>query len=161
MKKLHIIPLLLSVTLLFGCSVGGSSNNSNNSGGNGGTTGDNNNTGENNNSGGNDNNNNNDDNGSSSGENNNSGNNGQNSGSENQDGNQDEEPLPAIDYVKVFAESANYSHVYAWTVSDGKTTELVGKWPGTNLKEYDSTWLTYDFEGYTALNFIFSKGGNG
>ena len=73
---------------------------------------------------------------------------------------EEEEPLPAIDYVKLFALKEDYSHVYAWTGSGGSATQLVGSWPGTQLKEYDELWNTYDFEDYTSFNFIFSKNGN-
>lgn len=71
-----------------------------------------------------------------------------------------EEPLPAIDYVKLFALKDDYTHVYAWLGSGGTATTLVGSWPGTKLQEYDEIWNTYDFEGYTSLNFIFSNNGN-
>ena len=68
--------------------------------------------------------------------------------------------LPAIDYVKVFAPKEKYTTVYAW-VGD---TKLVGNWPGTTMVEADdygtpTKWNTYDFTGYTSLNFIFSNGG--
>ena len=54
-----------------------------------------------------------------------------------------EETLPPIDYVKVFAYSSSYTHVYAWL--DDKT-ELLGKWPGTQMSKYDEEWNTYDFK---------------
>ena len=67
-----------------------------------------------------------------------------------------EKPLPAIDYIKVFVEPC-WENVYAWKVDSGKTTEIVGKWPGTKLKSYDENWKTYDFPEYTALNIIFNS----
>ena len=67
--------------------------------------------------------------------------------------------LPAIDYVKIFALKKEYTTVYAWTTNP--TTKLVGDWPGTSLTSYDDTWYTYDFEGYTSLNFILSNAGQG
>lgn len=80
-------------------------------------------------------------------------------GGEEQQGGQGEE-LPAIDYVKVFADSKQYTHVYAW-LDDKAQTQLVGAWPGTQMSEYDSSWLTYDFKDHTSFNIIFSKGGSG
>ena len=76
------------------------------------------------------------------------------------EGGDDEEPLPAIDYVKVFALKEDYSHVYAWTGSGGTATQLVGAWPGTQMESYDDYWNTHDFENYTSFNLIFSSNGN-
>lgn len=69
---------------------------------------------------------------------------------------QSSEELPAIDYVKVFADKTNYTHVYAWL--DNKT-ELVGGWPGTKMNSYDDEWLTYDFLDHTSFNIIFNNNG--
>jgi len=68
-----------------------------------------------------------------------------------------EPELPPISYVQVFAPTL-YSHVYAWINESGGVNELVGGWPGTLLKPYDDDWKTYDFQGYTAFNVIFSTG---
>ncbi|MGI6714534.1 MAG: alpha-amylase family glycosyl hydrolase [Bacilli bacterium] len=68
-----------------------------------------------------------------------------------------ETSLPPISYVQVFAPHT-YSHVYAWINASGGANELVGSWPGTFLKPFDEDWLTYDFQGYTALNVIFNTG---
>lgn len=65
--------------------------------------------------------------------------------------------LPPISYIQVFA-PVNYTHIYAWIVDNGQTTELCSKWPGTYLKNYDNEWKTYDFPGYTSLNVIFNEG---
>lgn len=67
--------------------------------------------------------------------------------------------LPPISYVQVFA-PITYSHVYAWTNTNGQVNELCGKWPGTKLKEFNSEWKTYDFPGYDSLNIIFNIGSN-
>ncbi|MCR4911511.1 MAG: Ig-like domain-containing protein [Bacilli bacterium] len=67
---------------------------------------------------------------------------------------EEEEPLPTINYVQVFA-PAEYSTVYAWIGEGASATKLLGEWPGKPLKDYDDTWKTYDFPGYTALNVIF------
>lgn len=63
--------------------------------------------------------------------------------------------LPAIDYIKVFVES-HYTSVWAWTDKGN----LFKAWPGEALKDYDSSWKTYDFEEYTSLNIIFSENGS-
>ena len=69
-----------------------------------------------------------------------------------------EDVLPDIDHVKVFCPS-DWTHLYAWT---DKGTVL-GAWPGssTALKSYSTGWKTYDFTGYTNINFIFNKGNGG
>ena len=78
------------------------------------------------------------------------------SSSETSSTNSSTEELPAIDYVKVFADKTNYTHVYAWL--DNKT-ELVGGWPGTKMNSYDDEWLTYDFLDHTSFNIIFNNNG--
>ena len=145
MKRLHkIIAIILASSFLFACSnqsTTPSGNNGNNNNGNTDVT--------------------------PSGDNGNNGNTDGDNGNTNPStpddshGGGEDEVLPAIDYVKVFAESAKYSHVYAWVTEGGKTTELVGKWPGTNMTSYDDTWLTYDFKDHTSFNIIFNKNGNG
>ena len=65
--------------------------------------------------------------------------------------------LPPISYVQVFA-PVTYTHVYAWINTNSGVTELCNSWPGTLLKEYNSEWKTYDFQGYSQLNVIFSTG---
>ena len=76
-----------------------------------------------------------------------------------QNSSSEDESLPAIDYVKVFAWKTTYTYTYAWIGSGNQVTKLVGDWPGTALQPYDSEWLTYDFEGYTSFNIIFSNNG--
>ena len=61
-----------------------------------------------------------------------------------------------IDYVQVFA-PVEYENVYAWQTTSSGTVELLGKWPGTQLKSYNEKWKTYEFKGQTSLNFIFNK----
>ena len=73
---------------------------------------------------------------------------------------EEEEQLPAIDYVKISALKKDFSTIYAWTENNGKPTELIGSWPGKAMDSYDETWNTYDFIGYTSLYFIFSNNGN-
>lgn len=66
--------------------------------------------------------------------------------------------LPHINHLKVL--TTGYTHIYAWEEAQGKVTEHLGKWPGTELKRYDEAWMTFDFpEGMTATNLIFSDGG--
>lgn len=70
----------------------------------------------------------------------------------------DEEDLPTIDYVKVFADITEYNHIYAWVGSGSEVNKLCGEWPGSNLNQYDSEWLTYEFHDYTSFNLIFNDG---
>lgn len=67
--------------------------------------------------------------------------------------------LPEISYVQVFA-PVHYTHIYAWVDDSNGTKELLGSWPGTKMKNYDQEWNTYDFVGYTSVNFIFNIGSN-
>ena len=71
------------------------------------------------------------------------------------------EHLPAINYIKVLCPT-EYTTLYAWTVEGGKTTAVLGDWPGSStvLAPYDSDWKYYDFTDYQDINFIFSIGGN-
>ena len=68
-----------------------------------------------------------------------------------------EPDLPPISYVQVFC-PVDYIYIYAWQNTNNGVKELVGKWPGTQLKQYDDEWKTYDFQSETALNLIFNKG---
>lgn len=68
----------------------------------------------------------------------------------------DTSTLPPIDYVVVFAPT-HYSHIYAW---EDNGTQILGDWPGINMKAYDDTWNMYDFIGYSTLNVIFNVGSN-
>ena len=76
---------------------------------------------------------------------------------------QEEEGLPEINYVKVFADKSDYKYVYAWTSNDNKTTELTSGWPGDVMSDStytwaDTNWLTYDFDPqYTSFNIIFNN----
>ena len=65
--------------------------------------------------------------------------------------------LPPISYVQVFC-PVRYNYIYAWQNTSSGVKELVGSWPGTPLKSYDSEWKTYDFPGETSLNLIFNLG---
>ena len=65
--------------------------------------------------------------------------------------------LPKIDYVKVFAPKS-FTHIYAWL--EGGKIQPCGTWPGKTLNTYDDEWNTYDFEGHSEMNLIFSVGGN-
>ena len=62
--------------------------------------------------------------------------------------------LPPISYVKVFA-PVEFTHIYAWVNESSGVKELCSSWPGTYLNEYDDEWKTYDFIGYTEVNLIF------
>lgn len=76
---------------------------------------------------------------------------------------EDRPVLPEIDYIKVFC-PAIYTHIYAWTESASKVTELLGGWPGsgTALKEYNENWKYYDFDhSLKEVNFIFNIPGAG
>ena len=68
------------------------------------------------------------------------------------------EALPAIDYVKIFALSS-YTHVWAWTKTNGKETNLFDKWPGVTMSKYNDSWNTYDFTDYKSLFVIVSANG--
>lgn len=70
-----------------------------------------------------------------------------------------EDDLPPISYVQVFA-PISYTHVYAWINTNNGVNELCNSWPGTKLKDFDSEWKTYDFQGYSQLNVIFNTGSN-
>lgn len=70
----------------------------------------------------------------------------------------DPEDLPTIDYVKVFADITEYNHIYAWVGNGSEVNKLCGEWPGSNLNQYDSEWLTYEFHDYTSFNLIFNDG---
>ena len=59
--------------------------------------------------------------------------------------------------MKVFAPS-NYNYIWAWTDA-GKN--LFDAWPGVQMETYDENWKTYDFEGYTTINVIFSENNKG
>ena len=67
--------------------------------------------------------------------------------------------LPEISYVKVLVEKGQYQKIYAW-LDTNPVTKLLGDWPGVALNSYDDNWDTYDFIGYTSLNYIFN-GSNG
>ena len=75
---------------------------------------------------------------------------------------EEEEGLPEINYVKVFADKSDYKYVYAWT-NTNKVTEITSGWPGTQMSDtsYDwaeTSWLTYDFDPqYTSFNIIFNN----
>lgn len=67
--------------------------------------------------------------------------------------------LPEINYVKVFAYKEEYSHVYAWTESNGNVSTITKAWPGDEMSSYDEEWNTYDFDpAYTTFNLIFNVG---
>ncbi len=65
--------------------------------------------------------------------------------------------FPTIDYVKVFADSTEYTHVYAWIGNGNEVTTLCGGWPGTAMSQYDSEWLTYEFHDNVSFNIIFNN----
>ena len=68
------------------------------------------------------------------------------------------ETLAPINFVKAFAPTA-FTHAYAWTETNNKVTELLGKWPGTKLSDYNTRWKSYDFPAdKTAFNLIFNNG---
>lgn len=67
--------------------------------------------------------------------------------------------LPPISYVQVFC-PARYIYIYAWQDTNSGVRELLGKWPGTLLKDFNDEWKTYDFQGETSLNLIFNLGQN-
>lgn len=75
----------------------------------------------------------------------------------------EEEGLPEINYVKVFADKSDYKNVYAWITDSNKVTK---GWPGDAMSEStyswaDTNWLTYDFDPqYTSFSIIFN-GSNG
>ena len=65
---------------------------------------------------------------------------------------------PVTDHIKVYAQTT-YTHVYAWVVANGKTTELCGTWPGAKMTASGSQWNTYDIpKGYEEINIIFNNG---
>ena len=69
------------------------------------------------------------------------------------------EPMPAIDHVQVFCLKGAYTHLYAW---QGQNNEILGGWPGSKITTtYEDSWLTYEFNDYQSLNFIFSNNGQG
>lgn len=77
------------------------------------------------------------------------------------EGGGEEEQLPPISYIKVFADKTQYENVYAWiNGSNNQNIQLTGGWPGKAMTSYDDDWLTYDFIGYTSLNIIFNKSGS-
>lgn len=68
------------------------------------------------------------------------------------------EPLPDIDYVKVFAPSS-YNKVWAWTVEGGSAKNFFDAWPGDTMTKYNDNWNTYDFKDVTQFKIIFSQNG--
>lgn len=68
--------------------------------------------------------------------------------------------LPNIDYIKVFCPSS-YSYVYAWQGEGSSVIKLIGDWPGSALQDFDESWKTFDFKGYTNLHLIFNTGVGG
>ncbi|MBE6134145.1 MAG: starch-binding protein [Erysipelotrichaceae bacterium] len=64
-----------------------------------------------------------------------------------------------ISNVQVFCPTT-FTNIYAWTTTGGTNTELLGAWPGTALKEYNSRWKMFDFPaGSTSFNLIFNTPG--
>ncbi len=73
-----------------------------------------------------------------------------------------EEPAPTNTYTATFTTNAGWEKVYAyaWTTTDGQTTEFLGAWPGTELAAVNDVY-TATINAEAAPAFIIFNNGNG